>query len=197
MVVLCCIVCISCSVSSLKCLIFPLVVYILACRCFVVFFFSSRRRHTRLVRSRGLGDVYKRQAPPTARTWPRPSPRRCCTSTVTTPTRASAPHGWRSTTGRRTTRTSSSTWSPTADAGTTRATTRASRSPCLLYTSDAADERSRVDLGGRRIIKKKKEKKITIKKRWMLISYNHLTLTKRGLWYVLRALVSIQQKKTA
>ena len=31
---------------------------------------------------------------------------------------------------------------------------------CLLYTSDAADERSSVDLGGRRIIKKKK----TIKK---------------------------------
>ena len=28
-------------------------------------------------------------------------------------------------------------------------------SPCLLYTSDAADERSSVDLGGRRIIKKK------------------------------------------
>ena len=30
--------------------------------------------------------------------------------------------------------------------------------PCLLYTSDAADERSSVDLGGRRIIKKKKNK---------------------------------------
>ena len=29
---------------------------------------------------------------------------------------------------------------------------------CLLYTSDAADERSSVDLGGRRIIKKKKTK---------------------------------------
>ena len=29
-------------------------------------------------------------------------------------------------------------------------------STCLLYTSDAADERSSVDLGGRRIIKKKK-----------------------------------------
>ena len=29
--------------------------------------------------------------------------------------------------------------------------------PCLLYTSDAADERSSVDLGGRRIIKKKKD----------------------------------------
>ena len=28
---------------------------------------------------------------------------------------------------------------------------------CLLYTSDAADERSSVDLGGRRIIKQKKK----------------------------------------
>ena len=27
--------------------------------------------------------------------------------------------------------------------------------PCLLYTSDAADDSLRVDLGGRRIIKKK------------------------------------------
>mgnify|MGYP003376122094 CR=1 FL=1 len=38
---------------------------------------------------------------------------------------------------------------------------------CLLYTSDAADERSSVDLGGRRIIKKKKkdrEKRAAIKK---------------------------------
>ena len=32
-------------------------------------------------------------------------------------------------------------------------------SACLLYTSDAADERSSVDLGGRRIIKKKKTRK--------------------------------------
>src|SRR5678815_4692903 len=31
---------------------------------------------------------------------------------------------------------------------------------CLLYTSDAADERSSVDLGGRRIIKKKKNRKM-------------------------------------
>ena len=30
---------------------------------------------------------------------------------------------------------------------------------CLLYTSDAADERSSVDLGGRRIIKKKNNTK--------------------------------------
>ena len=38
----------------------------------------------------------------------------------------------------------------TANAGCRR------RFSCLLYTSDAADERSSVDLGGRRIIKKKK-----------------------------------------
>ena len=31
---------------------------------------------------------------------------------------------------------------------------------CLLYTSDAADERSSVDLGGRRIIKKKKNRTV-------------------------------------
>ena len=31
--------------------------------------------------------------------------------------------------------------------------------PCLLYTSDAADDLLCVDLGGRRIIKKKKEEK--------------------------------------
>ena len=31
---------------------------------------------------------------------------------------------------------------------------------CLLYTSDAADERSSVDLGGRRIIKKKTQLRI-------------------------------------
>ena len=39
--------------------------------------------------------------------------------------------------------------------GTVRQSRSASRGTCLLYTSDAADERSSVDLGGRRIIKKK------------------------------------------
>ena len=34
--------------------------------------------------------------------------------------------------------------------------------PCLLYTSDAADERSSVDLGGRRIIKKKKNEQLSL-----------------------------------
>ena len=33
---------------------------------------------------------------------------------------------------------------------------RGKRNACLLYTSDAADERSSVDLGGRRIIKQNK-----------------------------------------
>ena len=32
---------------------------------------------------------------------------------------------------------------------------------CLLYTSDAADERSSVDLGGRRIIKKKETSSVS------------------------------------
>ena len=35
-------------------------------------------------------------------------------------------------------------------------------SNCLLYTSDAADERSSVDLGGRRIINKKKKHKLCV-----------------------------------
>ena len=35
---------------------------------------------------------------------------------------------------------------------------------CLLYTSDAADDLLCVDLGGRRIIKKKKIRKLTIHK---------------------------------
>ena len=43
--------------------------------------------------------------------------------------------------------------------------TKAQRIACLLYTSDAADERSSVDLGGRRIINKKKKKKEKTKKK--------------------------------
>ena len=34
---------------------------------------------------------------------------------------------------------------------------------CLLYTSDAADERSSVGLGGLRLIKKKKKTRVQIK----------------------------------
>ena len=42
---------------------------------------------------------------------------------------------------------------------------------CLLYTSDAADERSSVDLGGRRIIKKKKKLKILMMKSVLLTKH--------------------------
>ena len=41
---------------------------------------------------------------------------------------------------------------------------------CLLYTSDAADERSSVDLGGRRIIKKK----ISVHSRTVTPIINHI-----------------------
>ena len=49
---------------------------------------------------------------------------------------------------------------------------------CLLYTSDAADERSSVDLGGRRILKKKtnKNKKQTNKKK---ITTQHMSHHRR------------------
>ena len=40
---------------------------------------------------------------------------------------------------------------------------------CLLYTSDAADERSSVDLGGRRIIKKKKHRTLDLCKQEICI----------------------------
>ena len=76
-----------------------------------------------LVRSRGLGDVYKRQPPPSRR-----PKSRCATRTFAAP-------------------------APARSASMARRTCWA----CLLYTSDAADERSSVDLGGRRIIKKKKD----------------------------------------
>ena len=44
---------------------------------------------------------------------------------------------------------------------------------CLLYTSDAADERSSVDLGGRRIIKKKKNRKLTERRGTIMQSNNN------------------------
>ena len=75
-----------------------------------------------LVRSRGLGDVYKRQIPYTPEELVEIANKEfewCITEFK----KASREMGY---------------------------------GDCLLYTSDAADERSSVDLGGRRIIKKKK-----------------------------------------
>ena len=98
----------------------------------VVFFFQAEDGIRDLVRSRGLGDVYKRQL---------------LFSGLSLGSRALK------------------SWAPL--------NLRASISfeawlswvswiwgSCLLYTSDAADERSSVDLGGRRIIKKKKKNDI-------------------------------------
>ena len=86
------------------------------------FFFQAEDGIRDLVRSRGLGDVYKRQqleqcdfVPPAA------------VAEVIAVIAVPQDHGV----------------VPLAGL-------------CLLYTSDAADERSSVDLGGRRIIKKKR-----------------------------------------
>ena len=103
------------------------------------FFFQAEDGIRDLVRSRGLGDVYKRQ--PKAPCSARAMPRGCSTAKPSNACRWRCPA------------------SPPAHRN----------SPCLLYTSDAADERSSVDLGGRRIIKKKKQ---TQKKK------RHIHLTK-------------------
>ena len=87
----------------------------------LVFFFQAEDGIRDLVRSRGLGDVYKRQPPlPPA------------TVDIST--------------GEEIVEFPASSKCPTKIC---------EPKPCLLYTSDAADERSSVDLGGRRIIKKK------------------------------------------
>ena len=88
---------------------------------FSVFFFQAEDGIRDLVRSRGLGDVYKRQDLLLVAA------------------------------------------GEVADVGIDRRRAhvellhqaRAILRDCLLYTSDAADERSSVDLGGRRIIQKK------------------------------------------
>ena len=91
-----------------------------------VFFFQAEDGIRDLVRSRGLGDVYKRQWQTAVQ----------CPTVFITPGYSDF----------------ASTQSVSSRA--------ARRCACLLYTSDAADERSSVDLGGRRIIKKKKSGKV-------------------------------------
>ena len=83
-------------------------------------FFQAEDGIRDLVRSRGLGDVYKRQPGGSWEGFPNKPPS----------LRLKSFHN------------SSRSGGPAL--------------ACLLYTSDAADERSSVDLGGRRIIKKKK-----------------------------------------
>ena len=86
------------------------------------FFFQAEDGIRDLVRSRGLGDVYKRQV----------------MYTDSVPLLATGKVDFRGA------KTLAETLINERDGS------------CLLYSSDAADERSSVDLGGRRIIKKKK-----------------------------------------
>ena len=94
-----------------------------------LFFFQAEDGIRDLVRSRGLGDVYKRQEEQAV-----PYEGDAATETLRFIPLAAYDSA-------------TCPFCP-ADDG--------EDAPCLLYTSDAADERSSVDLGGRRIIKKKK-----------------------------------------
>ena len=95
------------------------------------FFFQAEDGIRDLVRSRGLGDVYKRQQEEALE-------RLRLANEFTSAMIDSAPIG---------------------------ILALDSAGACLLYTSDAADERSSVDLGGRRILKKKKKQKKKRKRR--------------------------------
>ena len=86
-----------------------------------IFFFQAEDGIRDLVRSRGLGDVYKRQS-------------RIDSASAIDFSRDHGSHP----------NTLTEWWYFNGHLN-----------GCLLYTSDAADERSSVDLGGRRIIKKK------------------------------------------
>ena len=98
------------------------VVFVWTCAWLVfIFFFQAEDGIRDLVRSRGLGDVYKRQGAPFPSGLEAIVPSRAVDLL------------------RR------------LDSDVEMEVSRT----CLLYTSDAADERSSVDLGGRRIIKKK------------------------------------------
>ena len=91
---------------------------------YYIFFFQAEDGIRDLVRSRGLGDVYKRQVG-----YPTPNFSHFRATDI---------------------------WTSASDSNQVVDTGWVGR--CLLYTSDAADERSSVDLGGRRIIKKTKRR---------------------------------------
>ena len=91
-----------------------------------VFFFQAEDGIRDLVRSRGLGDVYKRQGEDLSKQW---------NTIIQFADRVNA---------------GNFEYRPIGQNSNT----------CLLYTSDAADERSSVDLGGRRIIKKKTSSRV-------------------------------------
>ena len=124
---------------------------------FVFFFFQAEDGIRYLVRSRGLGDVYKRQLPYPSYARQLILKPEIFIALITYDNHSGIFHSFNE----------GENWSPfnltglnstinsvyLDDNQTLYACT------CLLYTSDAADERSSVDLGGRRIIKKKTHKK--------------------------------------
>ena len=97
----------------------------------IVFFFQAEDGIRDLVRSRGLGDVYKRQDQENIKKVGLKDELRRFFTNVNKPIILALCRP-----------------------------EKVKNISCLLYTSDAADERSSVDLGGRRIIKKKKKKNI-------------------------------------
>ena len=99
----------------------------------VIFFFQAEDGIRDLVRSRGLGDVYKRQK-----------------------------QVGRDESQSRRPRDGESTWLEVNQQRLNQRRRPVLQWTCLLYTSDAADERSSVDLGGRRIIKKKKKEAVQV-----------------------------------
>eukprot|EP00658_Telonema_sp_P-2_P048202 TRINITY_DN36683_c0_g1_i1.p1 TRINITY_DN36683_c0_g1~~TRINITY_DN36683_c0_g1_i1.p1 ORF type:complete len:168 (-),score=30.12 TRINITY_DN36683_c0_g1_i1:71-574(-) len=146
------------------------------------FFFQAEDGIRDAQESRGLGDVYKRQAQCLATGSCYPSPGWSCRdlSNVAPPSRAPTMDWSRRrtpspTSARRRTpsptlakgKTGAPTTSPTdrrrspsgKKSDRRRRRTPTSPTPCLLYTSDAADEEDSVDLGGCRSIKKKKKDK--------------------------------------
>ena len=113
------------------------------CLC-CLFFLKAEDGIRYLVRSRGLGDVYKRQGTFSGED-ERKSYLQGLTFNRTLAQRAEqARLGWRA---------------------EITATRQKNGMACLLYTSDAADQRSSVDLGGRRFLKKKKYKQKTNNKK--------------------------------
>ena len=121
--------CLSCHTFVLLGSVYVLVCDVRVLSLLFFFFFQAEDGIRDLVRSRGLGDVYKRQLRPKR-------------------TRQRLEEGLAGFLER----------SPALPSGSFRAAL-----VCLLYTSDAADERSSVDLGGRRIIKKKKREALAMR----------------------------------
>ena len=105
---------------------------------YFLFFFQAEDGIRDLVRSRGLGDVYKRQRSYLAHS----APASRIVDFGGLPIFANAKDTY--------------VCIPVLHKGESPQDVEICRvDSCLLYTSDAADERSSVDLGGRRIIKKK------------------------------------------